>query len=83
MNILNDTFIVKYDETMQSLLILHPDEGRVSNPLVQIRLETLAKMSFLDASQFVGERLMLLIPQLRDRYTGDLAELAKAEERKP
>jgi hypothetical protein len=82
-NILNDKFIVKYDEKLQSLLIIHPDEKKVSNPLVTIRAETLAKMSFLEASQFLGERLVLLIPQLRDRYKDDLAKLAKAEDAKP
>ena len=39
-------------------------------------------MSFLEASEFLGERLMLLIPQLRERYADDLARLAKDEEAK-
>jgi hypothetical protein len=82
MKILNDTFIVKYDEALQSILIVHPDEKKVPSPVVRIRAETLAKMSFLEASQFLGERLMLLIPQLRERYAGDLAKLAKAEDAK-
>jgi hypothetical protein len=43
---------------------------------VRIRAETLDKMGFVEASQFLGERLMLLIPQLRDRYKDDLAKLA-------
>ena len=83
MNILNDSFIVKYDEALQSILIVHPDETKVPSPVVQIRAETLAQMSFLEASQFLGERLMLLIPQLRERYAGDLADLAKSEDAKP
>ena len=82
-NVLNDKFIVRYDEKLQSLLIIHPDEKQVSNPLVTIRAETLAKMSFLEASQFLGERLMLLIPQLRELHKTDLAKLAKAEDDKP
>lgn len=76
MNILNDTFIVKYDDALQSIVIIHPDGAKVPNPLVRIRAETLDRMSFLEASQFLGERLMLLIPQLRERYKGDLAKLA-------
>ncbi len=79
MKLLNDTFIVKYDDAMRSILIVHPDETKVPGPVVQIRAETLDKMSFLEASQFLGERLMLLIPQLRDRYAKDLDKLAKAE----
>lgn len=78
-NIFNDTFIVKYDEGLQSILIIHPDENVISRPIVQIRAETLATMNFLEASQFLGERLMILIPQLRDRYDADLAKLAKNE----
>ena len=83
MNVLNDKFIVKYDEKLQSILIMHPDEKQVSNPLVTIRAETLEKMNFPEASQFLGERLMLLIPQLRERYKDDLAKLAKAGDAKP
>lgn len=76
MNILNDTFIVKYEETLKSILINHPDSAKVPNPVVHIRAETLDKMDFLQASQFLGERLMLLIPQLRERYKDDLRKLA-------
>lgn len=78
-NVFNDTFIVKYDDSLQSILIIHPDENVISRPIVQIRAETLAKMNFLEASQFLGERLMILIPQLRDRYSADLAKLANDE----
>lgn len=78
-NVFNDTFIVKYDDSLQSILIIHPDENVISRPIVQIRAETLEKMNFLEASQFLGERLMILIPQLRDRYSADLAKLANDE----
>lgn len=80
MNILNDMFIVKYSDELQSILIIHPDEKKVPGPVVQIRAETLATMNFLEASEFLGERLMLLIPQLRERYADDLAKLAKGHE---
>ena len=80
MNIFNDTFIVKYDKDLESILIIHPDENVISRPIVQIRAETLATMNFLEASQFLGERLMILIPQLRDRYSEDLAKLARDEQ---
>lgn len=75
MNIFNDTFIVKYDDSLESLLIIHPDETVSSRPLVQIRAETLDQMNFLEASQFLGERLLILIPQLQARYADDLAKL--------
>ncbi len=75
MNIFNDTFIVKFDEETQSLLIIHPDESVLSRPVVQVRAETFDKMSFLEASQFIGERLLILIPQLQSRYAEDLEKL--------
>jgi hypothetical protein len=75
MNIFNDTFIVKFDEETQSLLIIHPDESVMSRPVVQVRAETFDKMSFLEASQFIGERLLILIPQLQSRYAEDLEKL--------
>lgn len=75
MNIFNDTFILRFDEETQSLLIIHPDEYVMSRPVVQVRAETLDKMSFLEASQFIGERLLILIPQLQSRYAEDLKSL--------
>jgi hypothetical protein len=80
MNILNDTFIVKFDEMLQSILIIHPDEDLVPGPLVRIRMESLNNMNFLEASQFLGERLFLLIPQLRERYAEELAKLASGSD---
>lgn len=77
MNIFNDTFIVKYDEALDSLLIIHPDESMPS-PLVQIRAEIFEEMNFLEASQFLGERLLILIPQLQARYSEDLAKLRES-----
>jgi len=75
MNIFSDTFIVRFDEETQSLLIIHPDESVMSRPVMQVRAETLDKMSFLEASQFIGERLLILIPQLQSRYAEDLESL--------
>jgi hypothetical protein len=80
MNILNDTFIVRYDETLQSILIVHPDEKVVPGAIVRIHGDTLDKMNFLEASQFLGERLLLLIPQMRERYAEDLAKLRADQE---
>lgn len=80
MNILNDTFIVRYDEALQSILIVHPDEKVVPGAIVRIQADTLDKMNFLEASQFLGERLLLLIPQMRERYAGDLAKLRSDQE---
>lgn len=61
-------FLVRWDERLDSLLIVHPDSGKFPQPLVQIRASTLDDMDFGAASRFIGERLVLLIPALRERY---------------
>lgn len=78
-NILNDTFIVRYDESLRSLLIVHPDEKVTSSPLITIRGETLDGMNFTEAAQFLGERLLLLIPALRERYAADIDKFSKRD----
>ena len=76
--LLSNEFIVRWDEDLNSLVIVHPDGERFPRPHVQIKSSTLSDMSFKQASQFIGERLVLLIPALRQRYvdstTGFLRE---------
>lgn len=76
--ILSNEFIVRWDDQLNSLLIVHPNGKKFPSPHVQIRSSTLADMTFEQASQFIGERLVLLIPGLRERYvdpnTGVLRE---------
>lgn len=66
--LLSNEFIVRWDEKLNGLMIAHPDGERFPRPHVQIRSSTLADMSFEQASQFIGERLALLIPALRERH---------------
>ena len=79
--LLSNEFIVRWDDDLQSLVIVHPDGERFPRPHVQIRSSTLSEMTFEQASQFIGERLVLLIPALRERYvdpkTGVLREPPK------
>lgn len=76
--LLSNEFIVRWDEELNSLVIVHPDGERFPRPHVQIRASTLADMNFEQASQSIGERLVLFIPALRERYvdatTGFLRE---------
>ena len=65
---LSDKFIVRWDPQLASLLVEHPDSVNFPQPLVQIRASTLEGMSWQEASQFIGERLVLLMPTLRERY---------------
>jgi len=80
--LLSNEFIVRWDETLDSLVIVHPDSSHFPTPHVQIRSSTLDGMSFEQACAFIGSRLALLIPALRERYvdpkTGELREAPKA-----
>ena len=67
-DLFSDAFLVRWDEKLRSLLVVHPDAQQFPEPLVQIRESTLDEMNFQAASQFIGERLVLLIPALRARY---------------
>ncbi len=67
-DLLSDAFLVRWDEKLRSLLVVHPDAQQFPEALVQIREATLDEMNFQTASQFIGERLVLLIPALRARY---------------
>ena len=77
--LLSNEFKVRWDEQLQSLLIVHPDVARFPQPHVQIRSATLGPMSWQQASQFIGERLVLLIPALRDRYVDPATGLLRTE----
>ncbi|NML26352.1 hypothetical protein [Zoogloea dura] len=67
-DLLSNEFVVCWDTELASLLIAHPDAAKFPEALVQIRSQTLQGMSWQEASQFIGERLMLLMPELRARY---------------
>ena len=63
--LLSNEFLVRWDEELDSLVICHPDRQRFPRPHVQIRSSTLADMNFEQASQFIGERIALLMPAAR------------------
>jgi hypothetical protein len=79
-NVLSDTLNVRYDEALRSVLVIHPDEKVASTPLVRINSETLDMLNFSEAAQFLGERLLFLIPALRERYAEEISKLSKARE---
>jgi hypothetical protein len=68
MNIFSSRFEVEVDDVRGTVLIHHPDRQQFQTPLVEIRRETLEKMSFKDAAEFIGERLILLIPPLQEMF---------------
>ena len=75
--LLSDQFTVRWDASLDSFVIVHPDPSGVPGNVVQIRSSTLADMSFTEASQFIGERLVLLMPSLRKRYVDESTGLVR------
>ena len=69
MNVLTNELYVRYDETREKLLICHADQDQFPTPLVEIALATLENMTFSEASQFVGERIIFLVPHLREKFS--------------
>lgn len=80
MKFLSETFVVRFDESTKSLLILHPDKVEFPDPLVTIRQETYASMEFNEAAEFLGARLLLLIPSMREQFKEHLDRLASSED---
>jgi hypothetical protein len=79
---LSETLIVHFEPASKSLLIRHPDRDAFPDPLVTIREETYSGMSFEEACEFVGSRVMLLIPQMRQQYGDELRRLSASEQGK-
>jgi hypothetical protein len=79
MNFLSNTLIVSFDENTQSLLISHPDTTNFPQPFVTIRQETYSAMKFDEASEFLGARLILLIPAIREHFKEEIDALSKSE----
>ena len=69
MNILTNELNLRYDEVQKKLAICHPDQATFPTPLIEITLTTIENMTFSEASQFLGERLILLIPDLRKQFS--------------
>jgi hypothetical protein len=66
--VLSNALRVRWDTSLQSLIIEHADKAEGELPQIQIRSDTLDQMNFVKATSFIGERIALLIPSLRDRY---------------
>lgn len=63
--ILTNDFIVRYDEAGQVLRIYTIHDGEKSPFPIDLQLDTLKDMGRGDASRWVGETLLLLVPEIR------------------
>lgn len=64
--ILSNVLEVKFDEERQALTIYHP--ARKLSADIVISKDTLLQMSLAQAAQFVGERVFLKMPSMRDVF---------------
>ena len=63
-----DEITFRWDAATECLLVLHPNRTQWPDPIAQVSSQTLAGMTWPDASRFIGEFVTLLIPELRRRY---------------
>ena len=67
--VLTNEFAVRYDERGECVCIHTIHEGK-EDPAIRIRLDTLKNMKPEDASKWVGETILLLVPSLRREIFG-------------
>lgn len=67
--VLTNEFAIRYDEERECVCI-HTIHGGKEDPPIRIRLENLKEMKREDASKWVGETILLLIPALRREIFG-------------
>lgn len=66
MNVFSHSYLIKYDEHTKSIAVELPSGDR----LFEISLTTLRQLGMQEASKFVGERILLLLPETRRVLTG-------------
>ncbi len=79
MNFLSDSLCVRYDAALKSIVVEHPDRAQFPQPLVQIREETYATMNLMELSEFIGLRLLLLMPTMRDHFKEEIERMASRD----
>jgi hypothetical protein len=67
-SVLSDSLRVRWNKVRASLIIEHADKAEGELPQIEIRSETLDEMTFSQVTAFIGERIALLIPAMRERY---------------
>ena len=68
--ILTNEFFVMYDEDAKNLCIYTRNDGEVTKFPIKLALRDLKNMGPADASKWVGETLLLLIPEIRKELFG-------------
>ena len=71
LEIFSDKIDVKWNEKSK-ILCINSNGKDSGNNLINIKYETLKKMSFKEACEFVGGDILLLIPAIRRLYAEEL-----------
>jgi len=79
MSFFSNSLLIDYDESTKNFLISHPDKERFPQPLVTVRAETYSAMTLDQASEFIGSRILLLIPAMRQHFKAEIERLASSE----
>lgn len=79
MNFLSNALSIRYDESTKSLLIEHPNKKSFPDPLVTVREDTYSSMTLDQACEFIGSRIILLMPAMREQYKEEIDRLAASE----
>jgi len=82
MNFLSNTLIVEVDTPTGNVLVSHPDRSIVPSALVTIRPEALETMESDEAAHFLGARLLLLMPAMREHFRTHIERLAASPDGK-
>lgn len=68
MSRLTNSIQILFDSETRHLQYWHLDREKYPRPLLEISLDTLSDMSFSDAAKFIGERVLLRMPAMRELY---------------
>lgn len=66
-DVLTNEFHVQFDESTERLLVYRMKDGAKLDFPIELRLSTLIDMGSADASKWVGETLLLLVPTMRTK----------------
>lgn len=63
-DVFTNAFAIEFDEKERNLLISTIHDKKLDPPIT-LKLDTLIQMGATDASKWVGETILLLIPEIR------------------
>ena len=73
-HVLTNALLFRWDEGSRQLLVLDASSTNSGSTIAKVDFVTLDKMSWPDASKFIGEFVTLLVPTLRSRYESEFAD---------